>query len=204
MIMAIQKEITITQADRVLVWLEVLTIFLGGIATLAVVFLADVMTAKLASLSRVAGVEAVVMTEESELHHWIGYKVALAAMDDKDVVYHIAKAMSLATEAQQKSALDGVLVEHMPAGHFVHTKNILRELLGTKQQPAPPPTQLEARLALLLIKENKMDKAQEQVEHMLTVAAMPGKEVIQEAIKAIEKGDMEGAVRLLAKIAEEQ
>lgn len=201
--MAMQKELTITQADRVLVWLKVLTIFLGGMATLAVVFLADVMTAKLASPSRVAGVEAVVMSEESELHHWIGYKVALAAMDDKDVVYHIAKAMSLATEAQQKSALDGVLVEHMPAGHFIHTKNILKELLGTKQQPAPSPAQLEARLGLLLIKENRMDKAQEQLEHMLTVTTGSDKEVVQEAVKAIQKGDTEGAVRLLAKIAGE-
>lgn len=199
--MAIQKEITIAQADRVLVWLEVLTIFLGGMATLAVVFLADVMTAKLANPSRVAGVVAVTMSEESELHHWIGYKVALAAMDDKDVVYHIAKAMSLATEAQQKSALDGVLVEHMPAGHFIHTKNILKELLGTKQQPAPPPAQLEARLALLLIKENRMDKAQEQLEHMLTVATGADKEVMQKVIKAMQQGDMEDAGRSLTRLS---
>ena len=168
---------------------------LGG--TLAVVFLADVMTARLANPTSVAGVEAVTMSEVEELHHWIGYKVALKAMDDKDVVYHVAKIFALATDPKQKSALDGVLVEHMPAGHFIHTKNILKELLGMKAEPQAFPAQLEAKLAVALLKENKMDDAKAQVEHMLTVTTGHAQEEAQEVLDAMLKGDTAAAVERL-------
>lgn len=187
----------IGRGDKVLVWLEILTIFLGGMATLAVVFLADVFTARLANPTGVSGVEAVVMSEEAELHHWIGYKVAVAQSDDKDVVYHVGKAFALANDLKQKSALDGVLVEHMPAGHFIHTKNILKELLGTKVEPPLAPPQLEAKLALVLLKENKLDDVKAQVEHMLTVASGPAKEVVRQIQEALLKGDLDTSRRLL-------
>lgn len=198
--MDIQRELLVTRADRVLVWLKILTIFLGGVATLAVVFLSDVMMARLANPVGVAGVEPVPMSEVEELHHWIGYKVALGAMDDKHVVYHVEKAFSLATETKHKSALDGILAEHMPAGHFVHTKNILKELLG-KPEPPFSPIQLDARLALLLLKENKIGQSRKQVEHMQKVATETEKEVIQKALKAIQKGGLEQAGRLLAELS---
>lgn len=191
--MSAEAKALVTEADRVLVWLKILTIFLGGMATLAVVFLADVMTAKLANPVGVAGIDAVKMSEVEELHHWIGYKVALAAMDDKDVVYHVKVLFDTATDAKQKSALDGVLVEHMPAGHFIHTKNILKELLGDKAAPPQLPLQLEAKVALALLKENKLEDARAQVEHMLTVATGTAKEVIQGAMESLQKGDGEGA-----------
>ncbi|MBI4302042.1 MAG: hypothetical protein HY664_05510 [Chloroflexi bacterium] len=201
--MSMQLEIAVTRADRVLVWLKILTLFLGGIATLAVVFLADVMTARLANPIGVAGVEEVAMSEESELHHWLGYKVALAAQDDVHVVYHVQKAFALATDPKQKSVLDGVLVEHMPAGHFIHTKNILKELLGTKSEPASSSslTQLEARLALGLIKKNKAAEAGEQVQHLVTVTTSPTKETAQEVLEAITRGNVEAATRLLTELS---
>ncbi|MBI2288109.1 MAG: hypothetical protein HYU83_03900 [Chloroflexi bacterium] len=118
-------------------------------------------------------------------------------MDDKDVVYHVAKIFALATDRKQKSALDGVLVEHMPAGHFIHTKNILKELLGIKPEPQGFPAQLEAKLALALIKENKTDDARVQVEHMVTVTTGHAKEEAQEALAAMVKGDLAAAERLL-------
>lgn len=199
--MSMQLEIAVTRADRVLVWLKIFTLFLGGMATLAVVFLADVMTARLANPIGVAGVEEVAMSEESELHHWLGYKIALAAQDDIHVVYHVQKAFALATDPKQKSVLDGVLVEHMPAGHFIHTKNILKELLGTKAEPASSITQLEARLALGLIKGNKMAEAREQVQHLITATTSPTKEAAQEVLEAITRGNLEAATRLLADLS---
>lgn len=199
--MGVPGALAVTRPDRVLVWLKVFTMLLGGMGTLAVVFLADVMTARLANPVGVAGVEAVPMSAESELHHWLGYKVALAAMDDKDVVYHVRKAFALATDAKQKSALDGVLVEHMPAGHFIHTKNILKELLGTKAQPSQPPVQLEARLALVLLKENRVEDARAQVEHFTTVASDSIKEVAQQVLDALQKGDLESAGQRLTELS---
>lgn len=198
--MSIAKELAIARSDRVLVWLGVLTIFLGGVATLAVVFLADVFTARLANPTSVAGVEAVKMSEVEELHHWLGYKLGVLAQNDKDVVYHVEKLFATATDPKQKSALDGVLVEHMPAGHFIHTKNILKELLGTKPEPQAFPAQLEAKLALALLKEKRMDDAKAQVEHMVTVTSGHAKEESQEALEAMLKGDMEAAVRALTHI----
>lgn len=192
-----EKSLSITRGDTVLVWLKILTLFLGLGGTLGVVFLADVMTARLANPIGVAGVEAVTMSEVEELHHWIGYKVALKAMDDKDVVYHVGKIFALSTDPKQKSALDGILVEHMPAGHFIHTKNILKELLGTKAEPQAFPAQLEAKLALALMKENKMDDAKAQVEHIVTVTTGHAKEEAQEALEAMLKGDVEAAGRPL-------
>lgn len=195
---------SVARADRVLVWLKIATIILGGMGTLVVVFLADVMTARMANPTGVAGVEAVAMSEVEALHHWIGYKVALGFTDDKDVVYHVQKLFNTATDAKQKSALDGVLVEHMPAGHFIHTKNILKDLLGEKQEPAQSPIQLEAKLALALVKDNKLEDAQRQVEHMLTLATNAAKEVTQQALEALQKGNPGSAGQLLTTLASGQ
>ena len=198
--MSMTKELVVARADRILVFLGVLTIFLGGVATLAVVFLADVFTARLANPTGVAGVDAVQMSEVEELHHWLGYKLGVLAQDDKDVVYHVEKLFATATDPKQKSALDGVLVEHMPAGHFIHTKNILKELLGTKTEPQAFPAQLEAKLALALLKEKRMDDAKAQVEHLVAVTSGHAKEEAQEALEAMLKGDMEATERALTHI----
>lgn len=195
---------SVTQADRVLVWLKVLTILLGGAGTIAVVFLADVMTAKLANPVGVAGIDAVKMTEYEELHYWLGYKLGVMAQDDKDVVFHVQKGFAVAQDPKQKSALDGVLVEHMPAGHFIHTKNIIKELLGTKPEPSAIPIQLEARLALLLVKENKIAEAKEQLNHMLSVPTVTGKEVVQGIVEALDKGDLDSAGQRLMALASGQ
>ncbi len=191
----------VARADRVLVWLKMVTIVLGGLGTLSVVFLADVMTARLANPTGVAGVEAVTMSEVEELHHWIGYKVALGASDDRDVVYHVRTLFESATDAKQKSALDGVLVEHMPAGHFIHTKNILKDLLGTKLEPTATPIQLEVRLALALLKNGKLEDGKAQLEHMLTVGTDATKEVVQQALQKLKEGDVESAKQGLAALA---
>ncbi len=193
-----EKSLTIGRADTILVWLKIATFFFGLGGTIAVVFLADVMTGKLANPVGVAGIDAVKMSEVEELHHWIGYKVALKAMDDKDVVYHVKQLFDSSTDAKQRSALDGVLVEHMPAGHFIHTKNILKELLGDKVEPQAFPAQLEAKLALAIIKQNKLEDAKAQVAHMLTVTTGHSKEEAEEALKALEKADLETAQRVLA------
>ncbi len=196
-----EKSLLVTRGDTLLVWLKILTLFLGFGGTIAVVFLADVMTTRLANPVGVAGVEAVTMSEVEELHHWIGYKVALKAMDDRDVVYHVGKLFASAADPKQKSALDGILAEHMPAGHFIHTKNILKELLGTKAEPQAFPTQLEAKLALALVKENKADDAKAQLEHTVTVTSGHAREEAQQALEAVLKGDMEAAVRLLTHLS---
>lgn len=178
-----------------------ITILFGALGTLAVAFLADVMLASLSSPSGVAGVEAVAMSEDAELHHWIGYKVAVAGVNDKEVLHHVGKAYALATNASQKMALDGIVVEHLPAGHFIHTKNILKELLGDRPEPAQPLEQLEAKLASALIKQKNVVEAREQVEHLVAVTSGKSKEVGERTLEALQKADEELAGRLLAELA---
>ncbi len=142
--MSVQAEAVI-RADRVLVWLWVLTIIFGGMATLGVVFAADVVLANLTRPAPPAGVEAVAMSEEMELHHWAIYKAAKVG-NDTTAYAHLEKLMVMVTNPKHRSLLDGVLREHLPAGHFIHTYLTMKELLGDRPEPDLTVEQIEAKL----------------------------------------------------------
>lgn len=135
----------VKRADRALVWLWTLTFIFGGLATLTVVFAADVMLASLARPVPPAGVEQVAMSEEMELHHWAVYK-AVKAQNDATAYAHLQKLMVMATDPKHKSLLDGVLREHLPAGHFIHTELTMKELLGDRPEPDLTLEEIEAKL----------------------------------------------------------
>ncbi len=135
----------IIRADRVLVWLWILTFIFGGMATLAVVFAADVALANLSRPVPPAGVEQVAMSEEMELHHWAVYKAAQAG-NDTAAYAHLEKLMGMVTDPKHRSLLDGVLREHLPAGHFIHTYLTMKELLGDRPEPDLTLEQIEAKL----------------------------------------------------------
>lgn len=186
----------ITTADKVLLWLKIVTIFLGGLGTITVIFAADVAMARLAVPTAV-GVEAIAdIPETIELELWLGYKAA-KALDDKEANFHIQKMHDLATDEKQKSALYGIIMEHMPAGHFIHTYTILKELLGDKVEPELPPKTLEVRLALAFMKEGNTSESRAQIEHLLATASGQEKEGYQKAIEALAQGDSEAARLLL-------
>lgn len=135
----------VIKADKVLAWLWLLTIILGGMATLTVVFMADVALAKLNRPVPPAGVVQVAMSEEMELHHWAIFKAAKEGNDA--VAYpHLNKLLEIITDSKHRSTVDGVLREHLPAGHFIHTWMTMKELLGERTEPEMTVEQIESKL----------------------------------------------------------
>lgn len=142
--MSTQTEAVI-RADRALAWLWILTFIFGGLATLTVVFAADVVLANLSRPVPPAGVEKVAMSEEVELHHWAIYKAA-KEQNDAAAYAHLQKLMGMVTDPKHLTLLDGVLREHLPAGHFIHTYLTMKELLGDRSEPDLTVEQIEAKL----------------------------------------------------------
>ncbi|MBI2906147.1 MAG: hypothetical protein HYX92_00680 [Chloroflexi bacterium] len=136
----------VTRGDKTLVRLWLMTLFLGGMATLAVVFLADVVLAKMTQPVPPAGVEQVAMSAEMEFRHWAIYKAAKAE-NDAPAYAHLEKLMPMVTDPKHKSAMDGVLREHLPAGHFIHTWMTMKELLGDRPEPDLTLEEIEAKLS---------------------------------------------------------
>ena len=139
------QAMAITRDDKILVWLWIMTLFLGGVATLAVVFLADVVLSNMGRPVPPAGVEQVAMSEEIELHHWVIYKAAKRE-NDAPAYAHLEKLMKTVTDPKHRSALDGVLREHLPAGHFIHTWMTMKELLGDRSEPDLTLEEIEAKM----------------------------------------------------------
>lgn len=141
--MRIQEEVI--KADKVLAWLWFLTIIFGGMATISVVFMADVVLARLNRPVPPAGLDQMAMTEEVELHHWAIFKAAKAT-NDTAAYPHLNKLLEMITDSKHRSAVDGVLREHLPAGHFIHTELTMKELLGDRTEPDMTLVQIEEKL----------------------------------------------------------
>ena len=193
----------IERGDRVLLWLKILALLVGGIGTIAVVFLADVILASVSDVPLDIELEtAVPLSEVAELHHWIAYQASVA-QNDMETNYHVEQALTLATDAQHQSVLDGLLREHLPAGHFFHSEDALIEILelAEKRKPELSFARLHASLAQLLLAEGSIDEAREQVEHLVALATGAGKEQGQKVLEALTIGDAETAARLLAELS---
>ncbi len=191
----------IERADRVLVWLSMVTLIFGGGVGLAVVFMAGPLTDAMAAAPMPIQVEAAPqMPKVAELHHWLAYKAA-TVQNDFEANYHVEKALDLVTDAEHRSLLDGLLREHLPAGHFIHTEGTLEELLGASLEPHESLDLLHANLAQLLLDEGNIGEAQEQVEHLVVLATGPEKEQGQRILDALTAGDTETASSLLAELS---
>ncbi len=196
----------IERGDRVLLWLKILTLVVGGIGTIAVVFLADVILASVSDVPLDIELEvAVPLSEVAEQHHWIAYQASLA-QNDMETNYHVEKALALAEDAEHQSVLDGLLREHLPAGHFFHSEDALLEILelAEKREPGLSFTMLHASLASLLLAEGSIDEAREQVEHLVALATGTEKEQGQKILETLTAGDTETATTLLAEISGER
>ena len=193
----------VERGDRVLLWLKILTLFVGGIGTIAVVFLADVILERVSAAPLSIELEvAVPMNEVAELHHWLAFKASIA-QNDMETNYHVEKALTLAIDADHQSLLDGLLREHLPAGHFFHSEDTMKEILelAEKREPELSFARLHASLAQLLLAEGSIDEALEQVEHLVALATGAGKEQGQKVLEALTIGDAETAARLLAELS---
>ncbi len=193
----------IERGDRVLSWLMISVLIIGGIGTIVVIFVADVILASLADAPIPIELEvAVPMNEVAELHHWLAYEASIA-QDDMETNYHVEKSLTLAIDAQHQSLLDGLLREHLPAGHFFHAEDTMKEILelAEKREPDLSFTLLHASLAQLLLAEGNTGEAQEQVEHLIALTAGPEKEQGQKILDALATGDTETASLLLAELS---
>ncbi len=194
----------IERGDRVLLWLKILALLVGGIGTIAVVFLADVILASVSDVPLNIELEtAVPLSEVAELHHWLAYQASLA-QNDMETNYHVEQALALAMNTDHQSVLDGLLREHLPAGHFFHSEDALLEILelAEKRKPGLSFTMLHASLASLLLAEGSIGEAGEQAEHLVALATGPEKEQGQRILDALAAGDTETAMLLLAELSE--
>ncbi len=114
---------------------------------MVVVFAADVVLTNMSRPVPPAGVEQVAMSEEMELRHWAIYKAA-KAQKDTPAYAHLEKLITMISDPKHKSLLDGVLREHMPAGHFIHSWMTVKELLGDRTEPNLTLEEIEAKLGL--------------------------------------------------------
>lgn len=189
----------VERGDRVLLWLKILTFFIGGIGTIAVVFLADVILAGASATSVDIGATSLEVSEVGELQHWLAYKASVA-QDDMETNYHVEKSLALATDADHQSLLDGLLRQHLPAGHFFHAEATIIEImdLAEKREPELSLERLHASLAHLLLAEGNTGEAQVQVEHLVALATGTEKEQGQKILDALTTGDAETATTLLA------
>ena len=194
----VERADVVERADRVLARLWILTLIVGGLATLAVVFLADVVLARLAAAPVTSEAVAVEMSEALELHQWLAYKAVLVE-NDKEANYHVEQALALATERGHRSDLDGLLREHLPSGHFVHVRQTLKDWLDARPEPGLPQEQLEMQAALALLKDGNVDEAQAQVQHF--IASGIEREAGEKILEAITEGDLEAATRFLGELA---
>jgi hypothetical protein len=171
--------------------------------TIAVVFLADVILASVSDVPLPIELEtAVPLSEVAEQHHWLAYEASIA-QNDMETNYHVEQALALATDADHQSLLDGLLREHLPAGHFFHSEDTLIEILelADKRKPELSFTLLHASLAQLLLAEGSIDQAREQVEHLVALATGPEKEQGQKVLETLTAGDAETAAQLLAELS---
>ncbi len=190
----------IERADKVLSWLVILVLIIGGLGTTAVVFTAEIILANVSSQPISIELEvAVPMSEVAELHHWLAYEASIV-QNDFEANYHVEQALILATDADHHSLLDGLLREHLPSGHFFHAEDTMVEILelANKRNPELSFTLLHARLAHLLFTEGNTGEAQVQVEHLVALATGTEKEQGQKILDALATSDTETATTLLA------
>ena len=190
----------IERADKVLAWLVILVLIIGGLGTTFVVFAAEKILANVSSQPISIELEvAVPMSEVAELHHWLVYEASIV-QNDFEANYHVEQALALATDAQHQSLLDGLLREHLPSGHFFHAEDTMVEILelANKRNPELSFTLLHASLAHLLLTEGNTSEAQVQVEHLVALATGTEKEQGQKILDALTTGDTETASLLLA------
>ena len=193
----------IERADKVLSWLVILVLIIGGLGTTAIVFTAEMILANVSSQPISIELEvAVPMSEVGELHHWLAYEGSIV-QSDFEAVYHVEQALALATDAEHQSLLDGLLREHLPSGHFFHAEDTITEImeLSNKREPGLSFTLLHASLAQLLLEEDNIDQAREQVEHLVALATGSEKEQGQKILDALTAGDTETASLLLAELS---
>ncbi len=193
----------VERADRVLVWLSMVTLIFGGGVAIVVVLTASIVVGQMADAPTPIELEvAVPMNEVAELHHWLAYEASIA-QNDMETNYHVEKALTLATDAQHQSLLDGLLREHLPAGHFFHSEDTMVEILelANKRNPELSFTLLHASLAQLLLVEDNTDLAREQVEHLIALSAGLEKEQGQKILDALTTSDTETASLLLAELS---
>ena len=188
------------RADRVLVWLGILTLIIGGIGTLAVVFVADAILAGVSTQSVSIDLDVELkLSDEEVLHHWLAYKGSVA-QHDMEANYHVEQALALAVDADHQSLLDGLLREHLPSGHFFHAEDTMREILELAEQFPEPEASLgllHGRLARVLLVKGDAVLAQEQVEHLVALATGTEKEDGQKILDALRAGDSATASQLL-------
>ncbi len=190
----------VERADRVLVWLSIVTLVFGGGVAVVVVFLASVVVGQVAAAPVPIDLDtAVPMSEVAKLHHWTALEASIA-QNDFEANYHVEQALALATDAEHQSLLDGLLREHLPSGHFFHVEDTMIEIteLSNKRNPGLSFTLFHASLAQLLLEEGNTDLAREQVEHLVTLATGTEEEQGQQVLEALTAGDTETASRLLA------
>ncbi len=193
----------IERADKVLSWLVILALIIGGLGTTAVVFTAEIILANVSNQPLSIELEvAVPMSEVAELHHWLVYEASIAE-NDFEANYHVEQALDLATNAEHQSLLDGLLREHLPSGHFFHAEDTMVEILelAEKREPELSFTLLHASLAHLLLTEGNIGEAQEQVEHLVALATALEKEQGQKILDALATGDTETASLLLTELS---
>ncbi len=192
------------RADRVLVWLGILTLIVGGIGTLAVVFLADMILAGVSEQPVSIDLDVELkLSEEEVLHHWLVYKASVA-QHDMETNYHVEQALVLAADAEHQSLLDGLLREHLPAGHFFHSEDTMKEILELAEKLREPEASLgllHARLAEVILERGEAALAREQVEHLVALATGIEKEQGQQILDALTAGDSETASQLLAQLS---
>ncbi len=195
------------RADRVLVWLGILTLIVGGIGTLAVVFLADMILTGVSEQPVSIDLDVELkLSEEEVLHHWLVYKASVA-QHDMEANYHVEQAFALAVDADHQSLLDGLLRQHLPSGHFFHARDTMTEILELAEkhhEPEPSLGLLHARLAEVLLENGDAVLAQEQVEHLVALATGSEKEQGQQILNALTAGDSETASQLLAELSGEE
>ncbi len=193
----------IERADKVLSWLVISVLIIGGFGTTTVVFTAEMILANVSNQPLSIELEvAVPMSEVGELHHWLAYEASIV-QNDFEAVYHVEQALDLATNAEHRSLLDGLLREHLPSGHFFHAEDTMVEILelAEKRNPGLSFTLLHASLAQLLLEEGNTDLAREQVEHLVTLASGSEKAQAQQVLEALTNGDTEAASLLLAELS---
>ncbi len=193
----------IERADKTLAWLLILVLIIGGLGTTAVVFTAEIILANVSSQPISIDLEvAVPMNEVAELHHWLAYE-ASTAQNDFEANYHVEQALTLATDADHQSLLDGLLREHLPSGHFFHAEDTVVEILelANKRNPELSFTLLHASLAHLLLAEGNTGEAQETVEHLMALATGTEKEQGQKILDALTAGDTQTASLLLTELS---
>ena len=141
------------------------------------------------------------LSKVAELHHWIAHK-AVAAQNDEDVVYHLEKALALATGAEQKSLLEGLLREYRTGGQSTHVSDTIKRIMESagRSQPDLAFESLHASLVYVLLEEGDITEARAQMDHLEALATGTVKGQVQKIIEAHSRGDIETAKKLAAEL----